>query len=169
MNEWLASNTVDFFNELSLLYGICADDTAKFKEPGTGFPPGFEYRWQAAGKKAIKVSGPEYVDYVMSWIGDQLDNPSIFPELESQPFPADFEDYIKEIFKKMFRIFAIIYHNHFETIEKADAVAHLNTCFKHFFFFVLEFKLIVDEKELLALKGPVGRLQKEWEEAKASA
>jgi MOB kinase activator 1 len=163
LNEWLASNTVDFFNEISLLYGICAEDAPKYKEPGTGFPPGFEYRWQGKDKKLIKVSGPEYVDYVMSWIEDQLDNSAIFPELESQPFPADFLDYIKEIFKKMFRIFAIIYHAHFETVEKMEAAAHLNTCFKHFMYFVFEFKL-VDDKEQLALKGPVARLAKEWSE-----
>lgn len=43
----------------------------------------------------------------------------------------------------IFRIFAIIYHRHFTTIEKLDAAAHLNTCFKHFMFFVLEFSLVV--------------------------
>jgi len=163
IHEWLACNTVDFFNELSLLYGICVEDAPKYKEPGTGFPPGFEYRWQGKAKKdPLKVSGPEYVDYVMSWIEDQLDNPAIFPDLESQPFPSDFDEYVKDIFKKMFRIFAIMYHCHFETIEKMEAAAHLNTCFKHFMYFVFEFKLIEDDKELAALKGPVERLSKEW-------
>ena len=42
MNEWLACNTVDFFNEISLLYGLVADDGARFSKPGEGFPPGFE-------------------------------------------------------------------------------------------------------------------------------
>jgi MOB kinase activator 1 len=57
LNEWLAANIVDFFNEVSLLYGLCADDAQKFNKPGEGFPPGFEYRW-ADGVKITKPVGP---------------------------------------------------------------------------------------------------------------
>ena len=103
------------------------------------------------------------VDYVMTWVEDQIDNEEIFPVQESQPFPDDFEEYIRDIFKKMFRIFAIIFHNHFEHIEGKGAAAHLNTCFKHFYFFTLEFNLIRDEKELDALEGPVNRMKEQWE------
>ena len=120
-----------------------ADDAAKFTKPGEGFPPGFEYRW-ADGVNIIKpmrCSSPEYVDYVMTWVEDQINNEDIFPVQESQSFPADFEKYVKDIFKRLFRVFAIIYHRHFQTIEQLDAAAHLNTCFKHFCFFVLEFAL----------------------------
>ncbi len=30
-------------------------------------------------KKAIKVSAPEYVDYLMTWVQNQLDDETIFP------------------------------------------------------------------------------------------
>jgi MOB kinase activator 1 len=40
MNDWLAANTVDFFNEVSLMYGCCIDDARKFQKPGEGFPSG---------------------------------------------------------------------------------------------------------------------------------
>lgn len=53
-NDWLASNTVDFFNELSLLYGLVVQSaTQKYPNPGDGFPPGFEYRWSQPGKKPV--------------------------------------------------------------------------------------------------------------------
>ena len=162
-NDWLAANTVDFFNELSLLYGLVVQSaTKKYANPGEGFPPGFEYRWSQPGKKPIRVSSPEYVDYVMTWIEANLDNPSIFPTLEDDPWPDDFESYISDMFRRMFRIFAIIFHRSFDEIEKIDAQAHLNTVFKHFMFFCFEFKL-VDEKETAALKGPVQVLQQEWQ------
>ena len=46
MNDWLAANTVDFFNEVSLLYGLIADEASeKYNKEGEGFPPGFEYRY----------------------------------------------------------------------------------------------------------------------------
>ena len=68
----------------------------------------------------------------------------------------------------MFRIFAIIYHAHFKAIEKADAVAHLNTCFRHFMFLVYEFKLVQPE-ELKALPGLTLRMYKEYKSLKAAA
>jgi len=161
-NDWLAANTVDFFNELSLLYGLVVNSaTQKYTNPGDGFPPGFEYRWSQPGKKPMRVSSPEYVDYVMTWIEASLDNPSIFPTLEDDPWPDDFESYIQDIFRRMFRIFAIIFHRSFDEIEKIDAQAHLNTVFKHFIFFCFEFSL-VDDKETAALKGPVASLQAEY-------
>ena len=42
---------VDFFNEVSLLYGIVADGAAQYDRPGEGFPPGFEYLWVPEGAK----------------------------------------------------------------------------------------------------------------------
>jgi MOB kinase activator 1 len=165
-NEWLAANTVDFFNEISLLYGLVGEDAQQFSQPGEGFPPGFEYRWQAPGtdSKPMKCSSPDYVDYVMTWVEDQINNEEIFPIQESQPFPANFENYVRDIFKRLFRIFAIIYHRHFAVIEELEAAAHLNTCFKHFAFFCFEFNL-VDEAEMKALKGPTDRMREEYDES----
>lgn len=42
---------MDFFNEVSLLYGIVADGAAQYDRPGEGFPPGFEYLWVPEGAK----------------------------------------------------------------------------------------------------------------------
>ena len=40
-----------------------------------------------------------------------------------------------------------MYHSHVEAIIALGAEAHLNTCFKHFMYFILEFGL-VERKEL---------------------
>ena len=41
----------------------------------------FEYHWAdgTSVKKPIKCSAPKYIDYLMTWVQDQLDNESIFP------------------------------------------------------------------------------------------
>merc|ERR1711907_784447 len=64
LNEWLAVNTVDFFNQINLLYGsvseYCTDETCEVMSAG----PKYEY-WWADGekiKKPIKCSAPEYMD-----------------------------------------------------------------------------------------------------------
>jgi len=100
----------------------------------------------------------------MTWIEDQIDNEEIFPTSVSEPFPKEFMDYIRAIYKRMYRVFAIIYHQHFEAIEAMDAAAHLNTCFKHFVFFILEFALLNDEQELAALATPYKRNKEQYEQ-----
>ncbi|KQK21314.1 MOB kinase activator-like 1A [Brachypodium distachyon] len=152
LNEWLAVNTVDFFNQVNILYGtvteFCTPDTCPTMSAG----PMYEYRW-ADGvkvKKPLKVSAPMYVDYLMDWIENQLDDESVFPQQLGAPFPPNFRDVIKTIFKRLFRVYAHIYHSHFQMILKLKVEAHLNTCFKHFVLFTREFGLI-DRAELAPL------------------
>ncbi|XP_057480643.1 MOB kinase activator-like 1A isoform X2 [Actinidia eriantha] len=113
----------------------------------------YEYRW-ADGvqiKKPIEVSAPKYVEYLMDWIETQLDDESIFPQRIGAPFPPNFREVVKTIFKRLFRVYAHIYHSHFQKIVSLKEEAHLNTCFKHFILFTCEFGLI-DKKELAPLQ-----------------
>ncbi|RYG52049.1 hypothetical protein EON66_10155, partial [archaeon] len=66
------------------------------------------------------------------------------------PFPKTFKGAVKNIFKRLFRVYAHIYYSHFEKVVELSAEAHLNTCFKHFISFVIQFDL-VDKKELAPL------------------
>lgn len=43
----------------------------------------------------------------------------------------------KNIYKRLFRVYAHIYHSHFKQVCSLDEEAHLNTCFKHFIFFTM--------------------------------
>ncbi|KAG5547061.1 hypothetical protein RHGRI_012929 [Rhododendron griersonianum] len=130
LNEWLAVN--------------------KSRTRSTGLR--YEYRW-ADGvtiKKPIEVSAPKYVEYLMDWIEAQLDDELIFPQKIGAPFPPNFLDVVKTIFKRLFRVYAHIYHTHFQKIVSLKEEAHLNTCFKHFVLFTWEFRLI-DKGELAPL------------------
>lgn len=73
MNEWLAVNTVDFFNEISLLYGTVTEFCTSQSCPVMSASPQFEYLWcdNQKVKKPIQCSAPEYVDYLMSWVESQ--------------------------------------------------------------------------------------------------
>ncbi len=66
--RWIATNCVDFYNEVSILYELCAEDAeARFQHPGDGFPPNFEYRWaDAKNPKPIRCTSGEYVSHVLS-------------------------------------------------------------------------------------------------------
>ncbi|KAL2454972.1 MOB kinase activator-like 1A [Abeliophyllum distichum] len=149
VDEWLAVNTVDFFNQVNILYATLTEFCTESSCPIMSAGPKYEYRW-ADGvniKKPIVVSAPKYVEYLMDWIGTQLDDESIFPQKLGAPFPPYFQDVVKTIYKRMFRVYAHIYHSHFQKIVALKEEAHLNTCFKHFVLFTSEFGL-VEKKEL---------------------
>jgi MOB kinase activator 1 len=86
------------------------------------------------------VTAPQYVEYLMSWVQGCLDNDKLFPARVDVPFPKHFESVVKQIFKRLFRVYAHIYYSHFQKVVALGEEAHLNTCFKHFYYFVSEFK-----------------------------
>jgi len=154
--EWLAVNVVDFFNEISLLYGIITDYCTEESCPLMSAGAKYEYLWMdgVKFKKPVKVSAPKYIDYLMSWVETQINDPRIFPTQEGVEFPKDFRPVCKTILKRLFRVYGHIYHSHMQKMAQLDCEAHLNTCFKHFIYFVKEFKL-VDDKELAPLKDNI--------------
>jgi len=164
LNEWLAVNTVDFYNQTNLLYGsigeYCTDKESSCAIMSAG--PKYEYLWADGEtvKKPIKCSAPEYVEYLMTWIQAILDDETIFPSRMDEPFPKNFKDIIKNIFKRLFRVYAHIYYSHFQKIQMLEEEAHLNTCFKHFYYFIKEFDL-VDDRELAPLQDLIENLTKD--------
>lgn len=160
LNEWIAANTVDFFNELSLIWGIITDIGLESVPAGAGFPPGFEYRWTGASrfKNPPPCSGPQYVEYVMAWVDTEINKDSLFPTSSATPFPKNFMQAVKVIYTRLFRIYAIVYSHHFLKLEELGAVSHLNTSFKHFVFFMWEFDL-VHPTEQEALKDIIEELR----------
>uniref|UniRef100_A0A7S4F664 Mob1/phocein family protein n=1 Tax=Chrysotila carterae TaxID=13221 RepID=A0A7S4F664_CHRCT len=74
------------------------------------------------------------------------------------PFPPDFLDHVRNIFRRLFRIYAHIYYCHFERMSALGAEPHLNTCFKHYMYFVYEFQLIPKKEELAPLQELIDKL-----------
>jgi MOB kinase activator 1 len=133
----------------------------------------YEYLW-ADGvrvKKPTKVSAPQYMDFMFEWIDQQISDPDIFPVDEGKlvlhlqslliridgKFPKAFLSIVKNIFRRLFRLYGHIYYSHFEKIQSIGAEAHLNTCFKHLMYFILEYDL-VDKKELAPLQQLIDKL-----------
>ncbi|XP_030624898.1 MOB kinase activator 1Bb isoform X1 [Chanos chanos] len=182
LNEWVAVNTVDFFNQINMLYGTITDFCTEESCPVMSAGPKYEYHWADGTniKKPIKCSAPKYIDYLMTWVQDQLDDETLFPSKIGEhgflshthtlyvsflpslfclgvPFPKNFMSVAKTILKRLFRVYAHIYHQHFDSVMQLQEEAHLNTSFKHFIFFVQEFNLI-DRKELAPLQELIEKL-----------
>jgi len=172
LNEWLAVNTVDFFNEINLLYGTISDSCTPQSCPKMVAGAGYQYHWMDGEKykEPVEVSAPEYVELLMNWVDNQLTNEQIFPLQLGSSFPKDFHQRVQKIFQRLFRVYAHVYHSHFDRVLELHAEAHLNTCFKHFIYFAREFKLL-DESHTKPLQGHIdsllqGRAQGSGDECK---
>lgn len=157
LEEWLAVNTVDFFNQINMLYGsiaeACTAESCPVMCAGCDPGPVCEYQWAdgVTFKKPVKVSARQYCSYLMEWVQQQLDDEAVFPSAIGVAFPRDFQERVRNIFKRLFRVYGHIYHSHLDAVVALEIEPHLNTCFRHFMLFVREFKL-VDKKELEVVK-----------------
>mmetsp|Transcript_7014 Transcript_7014/g.11547 ORF Transcript_7014/g.11547 Transcript_7014/m.11547 type:complete len:215 (-) Transcript_7014:100-744(-) len=131
---------------------ICTQQTCPVMRAG----PKYTYMW-ADGvryKSPVCLSATEYMDNLMTWVESQLDDEEIFP-VNSNNFPKNFKKVVKTIFRRLFRVYAHLYHHHYEQIQKAAGEVHLNTSFKHFILFAMNFQLIPKDD-----RGPLEELIK---------
>ena len=93
----LAVNTVDFFNEISLLYGTITEFCTAQSCPVMSASSQFTYLWMDGEKikKPISCTAPEYVDYLMSWVESQLNDEHTFPLQLGTAFPKNFQTTVK--------------------------------------------------------------------------
>lgn len=98
----------------------------------------YEYLWEdgVKFKRPTKLPAPEYVDALMNWAQSILDDEAVFPNkigesifcsriahsvftvcsLLGVPFPKNFRDTVRTIFRRLFRIYGHIYSSHFDQI-----------------------------------------------------
>ncbi|KAF1318265.1 Maintenance of ploidy protein mob1, partial [Globisporangium splendens] len=158
-NDWLAVHTVDFFNEISIIYGTIIEFCTAECCPQMSAGPKFEHLWKDDHKykSPVKLPAPEYIDMLMAWVEDLLNDDTIFPMREGATYCRGFTTIVKNIFRRLFRVYAHVYYSHFDKIVSLGAEAHLNSCFKHFMAFVTVFDL-VDKREQEPLKDLIKNL-----------
>jgi len=147
IGEWITENAVEIYKEIEFIYGILKDYCTKKSCPSMTAGQRFEYLW-ADGEKYITpvmLPAPEYVKKLMVWVQKCLDP---YEEKMKAGRAGDYASNrvwrkaVKNIFKRLFRVYAHIYHSHMKVIEELGVIKHLNTSFKRFIYFVREFKLV---------------------------
>lgn len=141
LNEWLAVNVVDFYNQINLLYGSITEFCSPQTCPEMKATDEFEYLWQDAASgysKPTKMPAPEYIEHLMTWVQSNVDNESTFPSRIGVPFPKHFPSTVRQLFKRLYRVYAHIYCHHYQVIVHLGLEPHLNTSFKHYVLFIDE-------------------------------
>ena len=148
----------DFFKQVTMLYGTISDKCTDYSCPAMTAGTKFEYTW-TENDQSVQCTAPVYIDYLFSSIQDELDDENVFPSqigkklspgawlsllfnISGKAFPPNFIKIVQTIVKRLFRVYAHIYHEHFKLITDLKSTVHLNTSFKHFMLFVQEFKLM---------------------------
>jgi len=109
----------------------------------------FMYLWRDPNskkyKKATEVPAPEYIALSMDKLENILNDPNIFTT--GGDYPKDFRKIVKDMSKKIFRIYAHIFHHHYTEVQNQKMETNFQFAFKHFVIFAMEFRLL-NEKEL---------------------
>ncbi|XP_059150824.1 MOB kinase activator 3B-like [Physella acuta] len=159
VNDWIAVHVVDFFNRINLLYGTIFEHCTEQSCPTMSGGPKYEYHWcdGVNYKRPTALPAPQYITLLMEWVEAQINDENLFPAQIGKPFPKNYMSIAKKILKRLFRVFVHVYIHHFDKLLAIGAEAHVNTCYKHFYYFVTEYNLI-DKKELEPLRDMTERI-----------
>lgn len=139
--EWIAVNLFDFFNNLNQFYGVLTEFCTPSANPTMSAGPGLDYTWIDQNRKQVKLPAPQYIDYVMTWVGGLLGDEATFPTKASRDFPSTFLTTCKHIYKQLLRVFAHIYHAQYQHLLHLCCEGHFNSLFAHFVAFGSENRL----------------------------
>ncbi|KAJ9121076.1 hypothetical protein QFC24_005057 [Naganishia onofrii] len=166
VNEWVAINIFDFYNNLNHFYGAISEFCGPHQCHTMSAASGLDFTWPDQNKRQVSLPASTYIDYVMSWVQRLLEDESVFPTKSGRDFQPSFPSTAKHIYKQLFRIFAHIYHAHFSEILHLSLEAHFNSLFAHYIAFGREYDLLdaQDTRELRTRGGGVMWLTDKWAE-----
>jgi len=156
--DWIAVNTTQQHQLCGLIWRFCSKYCTEISCPKmTAGKCTYLWRDGVKYKKAVEVSAPAYVEKLLEWVKDQLQNKAIFPTSDGATYPVKYDDKVKDIWKRLFRLYAHMYRLHFSQIQTEGLSTHVNVCFKYFILFGLEFKL-VETKDMGPMKSYMNKI-----------
>ncbi|VDB91846.1 unnamed protein product [Peniophora sp. CBMAI 1063] len=165
--EWVAVNVFDFFQNLNMFYGVISECCTQQSCPTMSAGPALSYTWINQDRKSVQLAAPTYIDYVMTWVQNLLDDEATFPTKSGHDFPPSFPATIKHVYRQLLRVFAHIYHAHYPQILHLRSEPHFNSLFAHFLAFGREYELL-DIKDVRGAPGTpavgIGALWERWRE-----
>lgn len=151
VGEWIALNIFEFYTNLNQFYGVIAEYVTAEAYPTMNAGPRVEYLWLDANSRQVALPAGQYIDLALTWINNKVNDKTLFPTKSGLPFAQHFIRDMQRIMIQMFRIFAHIYHHHFDKFVHLSLEAHWNSFFAHFVSFAKEFNLL-DRKEMAPLE-----------------
>ncbi|KAJ3927401.1 MAG: Mob1/phocein [Lentinula lateritia] len=164
--EWVAVNVYDFYTNLNEFYGVLSECCTQQSCPTMSAGQTLNFTWINQDRKSVNLPAPTYIDYVMSWLQNLLDDESVFPTKSGQDFAPSFPATVKHVYRQLLRVFAHLYHAHYHQILHLRSEPHFNSLFAHFLAFGREYELL----EMKDVKGSssspvgIGALWERWKD-----
>lgn len=158
--EWMSLNIFEFYGHINSFYGVISEYVTPQQYPTMNAGPNTNYLWKDASGHSVNLPAAQYIDYVLTWISNKINDQSVFPTRTGGAFPPNFIKDCKNISRQIFRIFAHIYYNHFDKLVHLSLEAHWNSFFGHFISFCNEFSLL-DRQELEPLLPLIENLEQQ--------
>ncbi|KAK7469004.1 Maintenance of ploidy protein mob2 [Stygiomarasmius scandens] len=154
--EWVAVNIYDFYTNLNEFYGVITECCTQQSCPTMSAGSTLNYTWINQDRKSVNLPAPTYIDYVMTWLQNLLDDESVFPTKSGQDFAQTFPSTVKHVYRQLLRVFAHIYHAHYHQILHLRSEPHFNSLFAHFLAFGREYELLEMKDVRGSSSAPVG-------------
>ncbi|KAH9948874.1 Mob1/phocein [Amylocystis lapponica] len=164
--EWVAVNIFDFYQNLNLFYGVLTECCTQQSCPTMAAGPTLNYTWINQDRKSVQLAAPMYIDYVMTWVQNLLDDENVFPTKSGRDFSQSFPGTAKHIYRQLLRVFAHLYYAHYQQILHLRSEPHFNSLFAHFLAFGKEYDML-DIKDVKGQQGSpvgIGALWERWKE-----
>ncbi|XP_037968129.2 MOB kinase activator-like 2 isoform X3 [Plutella xylostella] len=150
-NEWLASHTLALFDHVNLLYGTVSEFCTAASCPDMTGPGARTYAWYDERGKKCRVAAPQYVDYVMTYTQNTVNDETVFPTKYANEFPSVFGATVRRVVRLLFHVVAHLYAAHFRQLALLRLHAHLHLTFAHLTALDRRFQLL-DAKETDVLR-----------------
>ncbi|KAJ3490131.1 hypothetical protein NLJ89_g11462 [Agrocybe chaxingu] len=191
--EWVAVNIFDFYTNLNEFYGVISECCTQQSCATMSAGQTLSYTWINQDRKSVHLPAPTYIDYVMTWVQNLLDDENTFPTKSGEllsprtlprspasmltvtrnararsgnDFPPSFPSTVKHVYRQLLRVFAHIYHAHFHHLLHLRSEPHFNSLFAHFLSFGREYELLEMKDVRGSASAPVGisQLFDKWRE-----
>jgi len=141
-SDWVALKLVDMVKEVSILCIVSRSFCTRASCPRMCAGFHFDYNWVCDEGYAERVSAPSYMERLLDWAHTLIQDPSKFPKSLDVGYPPEAMAQFKTLYKRIFRVYAHVYLEHYASFEDENALRSLNTSFLHLFLFGREFELL---------------------------
>lgn len=160
LNEWLAVNCFDFFNNILLIYSAVSDLCSPTACPIMNGGPNMEYVWME-NKKPLQLPAREYCEKLFEWVQQCFDDTKIFPNEFTAKAPKHFMPTLTKIFKRLFRVYAHMFYSHANHLKELELSDQTYLGFRHFYVFCREYNLLSKE-DISPLEQMIEPIDKEF-------
>ena len=88
----------------------------------------YEYLWADNNqyKEPTQLPAPTYIKLLLDWVDGQINDENIFPQCTDVPFPKEFSEIVKNLFKRLHRVFVHVYIHHFDEMRCQEKILYFH-------------------------------------------